>query len=79
MGSILIGGKQLVKKGNYIPAVRRKSLFSNTYEVNAMYPEIESNLFVDLQAQKPHHYCSVCGGCCYGPEDPCLRCERRLP
>ena len=44
-----------------------------------MYPGIESNLFVDIQAQKPHHYCRVCGGCCYGPEDHCLRCERRLP
>lgn len=39
--------------------------------------EIESVLYVDLQAEKPGTLCPVCGGECYLPTLACLRCERR--
>jgi hypothetical protein len=41
-----------------------------------MKQTIESNLFIDKQAQKPAGRCQVCGGELYDPHGTCLRCSR---
>ena len=38
---------------------------------------IEPVLYLDLQAEVPVAFCSVCGGERYCPGEGCLRCERR--
>ena len=44
-----------------------------------MYPWIEPNLYIDIQARVREASCSRCGGVCYSPGYHCLRCERRAP
>ena len=79
MGSILMVWKRLVKKEIQYLRFDEKRRFPNTNEVKPMYPWLESTLYIDIQAKKPDHFCQRCGGCCYGPGENCLRCERRAP
>lgn len=42
-----------------------------------MSTEIQSNLYIDPQAQAPAGYCERCGGELYAPSLICSRCQRR--
>ena len=40
-----------------------------------MNRDIESNLYIDLQAKPPADFCPLCGGERYWPGLHCTRCE----
>lgn len=42
-----------------------------------MRMEVESNLHIDPQAQKPAGFCERCGGELYASDQSCSRCQRR--
>lgn len=44
-----------------------------------MPDEIESTLYIDIQAQIPGGFCPICGGELYAPSFACLRCDEATP
>ncbi len=41
-----------------------------------MRQTMESNLYIDPQAERPAGYCPKCGGALYAPSCQCIRCGR---
>lgn len=59
--------------------IKESTKSANTKEVFMMDFLIIPTLYIDIQSLPPRFSCGICGGECYTPDGPCLRCERRAP